>query len=227
MMSPTGQRVLVIEDDPDIRLFVVASLERAGYTVVTAARGRDGITRAGEPTALIILDLGLPDMDGIDVVRRLREHGEMPILILSARSDETQKVRALDAGADDYLTKPFGIAELMARVRAAIRRSGVTAGAVECDGLSIDLDRRLIRRNGDDVHLTPTEFKLLERLLRSRGRVLTHRQLLADVWGADFVDHTHYLRIYMGQLRAKLEADPADPRFLLTEMGVGYRFADE
>ncbi|MGE5540364.1 MAG: response regulator [Gemmatimonas sp.] len=226
-MVASGPRILVIEDDAAIRQFVASSLEDAGYAVTAAGRGRDGIDRAREPTALVILDLGLPDMDGIDVVRRLREQGDLPILILSARSDEVQKVRALDAGADDYLTKPFGIGELLARVRAALRRSGATGGIVACDGLSIDLDRRRVRRDGDDIHLTPTEFKLLQRLLQSRGRVVTHRQLLADVWGADFVDHTHYLRIYMGQLRAKLEANPADPRYILTEMGVGYRFTDE
>ncbi|HTI86513.1 MAG TPA: response regulator [Alphaproteobacteria bacterium] len=221
-------RIVVIEDDAEIRLFLRTSLEGAGYTVATAARGRDGIHQTQEPPALVILDLGLPDMDGVDVIRRLRaDGGDVPILILSARSDETQKVRALDLGADDYLTKPFGIAELMARVRAALRRSGGPGGTIEHDGLSIDLDRHRVRRNGDDIHLTPTEFKLLDRLVRARGRVVTHRQLLADVWGADFVEHTHYLRIYMGQLRAKIEADPADPRFILTEMGVGYRFADE
>jgi two-component system KDP operon response regulator KdpE len=223
-----GQRILVIEDDAEIRLFLRTSLEGAGYTVATAAGGHDGIHQAEESAALVILDLGLPDMDGVDVIRRLRSGGgEVPILILSARSDETQKVRALDCGADDYLTKPFGIAELMARVRATLRRSGIPGGAIERDGLSIDLERHRVRRNGDEIHLTPTEFKLLDRLVRGRGRVVTHRQLLADVWGAEFVDHTHYLRIYMGQLRAKIEVDPADPRFILTEMGVGYRFADD
>lgn len=228
-MNKAGDRILVIEDDPDIQLFLATSLGSAGYTVVGASRGRDGIARASEgPPALVILDLGLPDIDGIQVVRHLREQGDVPIIILSARADERQKIRALDAGADDYLTKPFSVAELIARVRAALRRAGHNGENVfEADGLSIDLERRSVRRNGEDVHLTPTEFKLLARLLRNRGRVVTHHQLLADVWGADFVDHTHYLRIYMGQLRAKIEADPADPRFLLTETGVGYRFAEE
>jgi two-component system KDP operon response regulator KdpE len=227
-MSKLGPSVLIIEDDAEIRLFLTTNLEAAGFAVAGEGRGRTGLARTDEHApALIILDLGLPDMDGIDVVRAVRERSEVPIIILSARTDERQKVRALDAGADDYLTKPFGVAELMARVRAALRRAGSTEPVVESDGLSIDLDRRHVRRNGEDVHLTATEFKLLARLVRDRGRVVTHRRLLADVWGADFVEHTHYLRIYMGQLRAKIEVDPADPRFLLTETGVGYRFAED
>jgi two-component system, OmpR family, KDP operon response regulator KdpE len=228
-MNATGPRILVIEDDPDIRLFLATSLGGAGYEVLSVGKGREGVEMVAEkPPALAILDLGLPDMDGIDVIRRLRAEGDTPVIILSARTDERQKIRALDAGADDYLTKPFGVGELMARVRAALRRAGRDGNAsFESDGLLVDLDRRIVTRNGTDVHLTPTESKLLECLLRNRGRVVTHRQLLADVWGADFVEHTHYLRIYMGQLRAKLEADPADPRFILTETGVGYRFAEE
>jgi two-component system KDP operon response regulator KdpE len=227
-MSKLGPPVLVIEDDADIRLFLATNLEAAGFVVIGEGRGRAGLAQAEERApALVILDLGLPDMDGIDVVRALRQQGAVPVIILSARTDERQKVRALDAGADDYLTKPFGVAELMARVRAALRRAGGAEPVVESDGLSIDLERHRVRRNGADVHLTPTEFKLLARLVQERGRVVTHRRLLADVWGADFVEHTHYLRIYMGQLRAKIEADPADPRFLLTETGVGYRFAED
>jgi len=223
-----NDRVLVIEDDADIGLFLATNLEAAGFTVEIAACGRDGLDRAAaDPPALVILDLGLPDIDGIDVIRRLREWSAVPIVILSARADERQKVRALDLGADDYLTKPFGVAELMARVRATLRRVGASEPVMESGGLRIDLDRRHVRREGEEVHLTPTEFKLLARLMQNRGRVVTHRQLLADVWGADFVEHTHYLRIYMAQLRAKIEADPADPRFLLTETGVGYRFAED
>jgi two-component system KDP operon response regulator KdpE len=223
-----GARILVVEDDADIRLFLATSLESAGFAVTAEGRGRDGLARMAErPPSLVILDLGLPDIDGIDVVRRLRELSEVPIIILSARTDERQKVRALDAGADDYLTKPFGVPELLARVRAALRRSRGAVPVIERDGLSVDLERRRVRRNGDEVHLTPTEFKLLARLVQDRGRVVTHRRLLADVWGADFVDHTHYLRIYMGQLRAKIETDLADPRHLMTETGVGYRFADD
>jgi two-component system, OmpR family, KDP operon response regulator KdpE len=227
-MSKTGARVLVIEDDADIGLFLATNIEAAGFAVEIAACGRDGLDRAAaDPPALVILDLGLPDIDGIDVIRRLREWNAVPIVILSARADERQKVRALDLGADDYLTKPFGVAELMARVRATLRRVGSSEPVMESGGLRIDLDRRHVRRNGEEVHLTPTEFKLLARLMQNRGRVVTHRQLLADVWGAEFVEHTHYLRIYMAQLRAKIEADPADPRFLLTETGVGYRFAED
>jgi two-component system, OmpR family, KDP operon response regulator KdpE len=227
-MSKTGARVRVIEDDADIGLFLATNIEAAGFAVEIAACGRDGLDRAAaDPPALVILDLGLPDIDGIDVIRRLREWNAVPIVILSARADERQKVRALDLGADDYLTKPFGVAELMARVRATLRRVGSSEPVMESGGLRIDLDRRHVRRNGEEVHLTPTEFKLLARLMQNRGRVVTHRQLLADVWGAEFVEHTHYLRIYMAQLRAKIEADPADPRFLLTETGVGYRFAED
>jgi two-component system, OmpR family, KDP operon response regulator KdpE len=227
-MSKTGARVLVSEDDADIGLFLATNIEAAGFAVEIAACGRDGLDRAAaDPPALVILDLGLPDIDGIDVIRRLREWNAVPIVILSARADERQKVRALDLGADDYLTKPFGVAELMARVRATLRRVGSSEPVMESGGLRIDLDRRHVRRNGEEVHLTPTEFKLLARLMQNRGRVVTHRQLLADVWGAEFVEHTHYLRIYMAQLRAKIEADPADPRFLLTETGVGYRFAED
>jgi two-component system, OmpR family, KDP operon response regulator KdpE len=227
-MSKTGARVLVIEDDADIGLFLATNIDTAGFAVEIAACGRDGLDRAAaDPPALVILDLGLPDIDGIDVIRRLREWNAVPIVILSARADERQKVRALDLGADDYLTKPFGVAELMARVRATLRRVGSSEPVMESGGLRIDPDRRHVRRNGEEVHLTPTEFKLLARLMQNRGRVVTHRQLLADVWGAEFVEHTHYLRIYMAQLRAKIEADPADPRFLLTETGVGYRFAED
>jgi two-component system, OmpR family, KDP operon response regulator KdpE len=176
-----------------------------------------------------VLDLGLPDRDGVEVVRGIRAVSRAPILILSAQTDERRKIEALDAGADDYVTKPFGIGELRARIRVALRHAdpaGVT-GRYDLDGLQIDVERRSVKRGGQDVHVTPIEFSLLARLARSAGRVVTHRQLLADVWGAEYVDHTHYLRIYMGQLRAKIEQDPADPRFLLTETGVGYRLAGE
>lgn len=224
--------ILVVEDDPEIRRLVRDALETEGFAVRTAVAGREAITIVAHTAPdLVVLDLGLPDMDGVEVVRTVRAASGTPILILSARSDERQKIEALDAGADDYLAKPFGVGELLARVRVALRHAAPVPGAAsavyELDGLSIDLARRRVQRNGQDVHLTPTEFKLLERLARSAGKVVTHRQLLTEAWGAEFVEHTHYLRIYMGQLRAKIEADPADPRFLLTETGVGYRLADE
>lgn len=224
--------ILVVEDAPDIRRFVEASLRAAGHRVETAARGADALallrTRA---FALIVLDLGLPDMDGIELIRAVRAHGGTPIVVLSARTAETQKIEALDQGADDYLTKPFGVGELLARVRVALRHAQPHEGEPDAicrvGDLEIDLAARRVRRGGAEVRLTPTEFSLLARLARSAGRVVTHRQLLADVWGPEYVEHTHYLRIYMGQLRAKLEPDPADPRLLLTEPGVGYRLVDD
>lgn len=225
-------KILVVEDDADIRRLLRDSLETEGYAVTTAAAGAEALAILGRrEVALVVLDLGLPDMDGVDIVRRLRTTAATPVLILSARSDERQKIGALDAGADDYLTKPFGIGELLARVRAALRRGAAAPGTAvplyELDGLRIDPAQRRVLRDGRDVHLTPIEYALLARLAREPGRVVTHRQLLGAAWGAEFVEHTHYLRIYMGQLRAKLEAEPADPRFLLTETGVGYRLAAE
>lgn len=225
-------KILVVEDDPEIRRLVRDALESEGFSLLTAAGGKEAVSIvANAAPDLVVLDLGLPDMDGVDVVRTVRRASGTPILILSARADERQKIEALDAGADDYLTKPFGMGELLARVRVALRHgtpsNGDTGTTYALDGLGIDLTRRRVQRDGHDIHLTPIEYKLLERLVRSAGKVVTHRQLLADTWGADFVEHTHYLRIYMGQLRAKIEADPADPRFLLTETGVGYRLADE
>ena len=225
-------RILVVEDDPEIRHLLKESLETEGFTVLSAVTGREAIAIAANGTpAVVILDLGLPDMDGVKVVRAVRAASTIPIVILSARSDEHQKIEALDAGADDYLTKPFGIGELLARIRVALRHGGSAPDSVprvyELEGLRIDPGHRRVQRDGEDIHLTPTEYTLLERLARSRGKVVTHRQLLTEAWGADYVEHTHYLRIYMGQLRAKIETDPADPRYLLTETGVGYRLADE
>jgi two-component system, OmpR family, KDP operon response regulator KdpE len=176
-----------------------------------------------------VLDLGLPDGDGLELVQAVRKQHTLPILVVSARHQEAQKILLLDAGADDYLTKPFGVSELLARIRVALRHRGTALAAAVTlhvlDGLRVDLTLRQVERDGALVHLTPTEFKLLARLVRSAGRVVTHRQLLVDVWGAEFTAHTHYLRLYMGQLRAKIEADPAEPRHLLTETGVGYRLA--
>jgi two-component system KDP operon response regulator KdpE len=177
----------------------------------------------------MLLDLGLPDGDGIELVHEVRKHYSLPILVVSARHQEAQKIQLLDAGADDYLTKPFSVDELLARIRVALRHRGTTLDAAikvhELDDLRVDLTLHQVHCNGEALHLTPTEFKLLARLVRSAGRVVTHRQLLADVWGPEFTEHTHYLRLYMAQLRAKIESDPAEPRHLLTETGVGYRLA--
>ena len=196
------------------------------FDAETLARG---IIEAGtRKPDVIVLDLGLPDGDGVSLVRDVRGWSSVPIIVLSARIDETDKVTALDAGADDYLVKPFGVAELLARVRASLRRRAHGAGEspiARFGEVSVDLSNRRVTRNGADIHLTQIEFRLLAALLAHPGKVLTHRQLLRDVWGPTFVEHNHYLRIYMGHLRQKLEADPAQPRYLLTETGVGYRFA--
>lgn len=224
-------RVLVVEDDREIRSLMRSSLSVEGFEVQTAAslsEARALLRHA--PPDVIILDLGLPDGDGELLVRELRQHRTVPVIVVSARHQEAQKIALLDAGADDYLTKPFSVAELLARIRVALRHRGTALAAAvtvhALDDLHIDLAAHRVQRAGEPVHLTPTEFKLLARLVRSAGRVVTHRQLLADVWGAEFTGHTHYLRLYMGQLRAKIERDPAEPRHLLTETGVGYRLAD-
>lgn len=225
-------RVLIVEDSLEMADLLAICLQTDTIESDIAGDGRKALELAqSRAYDLVLLDLGLPDMDGVDVVRTVRRASGTPVLVLSARSDERQKIEALDAGADDYLTKPFGMGELLARVRVALRHgqpSNANSGtSYALDGLSIDLVRRRVQRDGVDIHLTPIEYKLLERLARSAGKVVTHRQLLTDAWGADFVEHTHYLRIYMGQLRSKIETEPADPRYLLTETGVGYRLADE
>lgn len=223
--------VLIVEDDASIAQFVAASLSASGLRPVTATTAQQGLDEARtHALALAIVDLGLPDMDGVQLIARLRERANTPILVLSARIQEAQKIAALDAGADDYLTKPFGVGELLARVRAMLRRASVSpepAPLVKVGGLALDRDAHEVRLDGEPVHLSPLEYRLLERLARVQGKVVTHRQLLADVWGTDQVDQLHYLRIYMGHLRAKIEANPAEPRYLLTELGVGYRLADE
>jgi two-component system KDP operon response regulator KdpE len=208
---------------------VRAALEAEGYRVHEADTLQRGLIEAGtRKPDVIVLDLGLPDGDGVSLVRDVRGWSGVPIIVLSARVDESDKVIALDAGADDYLVKPFGVAELLARVRASLRRRAQGVGEspiVHFGAVSVDLTNRRVTQHGADVHLTQIEFRLLATLLAHPGKVLTHRQLLRDVWGPTHVEHNHYLRIYMGHLRQKLEADPAQPRYLLTETGVGYRFA--
>ncbi len=228
-MSSTSSTLVVIEDDPQIRRFLRSGLSAEPFRIFEAETGRAGLVEAAtRKPDLVIVDLGLPDLDGVDVVAELRQWYTRPIIILSARSNEQEKIKALDAGADDYLTKPFGIGELLARIRAALRRAGRDAGvaaqeSIEFGEVRVDLAARRVQRAGSDVHLTPNEYRLLAALVRHAGKVCTHRQLLSDVWGPSHVEHGHYLRIYMAQLRHKLEVDPTNPRFLRTEAGVGYR----
>jgi two-component system KDP operon response regulator KdpE len=223
-------RVLLVEDEPQIRRFVRLALEHQECDVTEAATAAAGLLAAGEiKPDLVILDLGLPDRDGLDFIRDLRTWATLPILVLSARSLESDKVAALDAGADDYLSKPFGIQELLARVRALLRRHARDAQATPLvqlcgDAVEVDLARRTVSRDGVPLHLTPIEFRLLATLISHDDRVLTHRQLLREVWGEGHSESGHYLRIYVGRLRHKLEADPTRPHHLLTETGVGYRF---
>ena len=222
-------KVLVVEDDTQIRRFVCTALESEGLEVHEASTGRQGLTEAGRVKPdLLILDLGLPDVDGVEVVQQLRQKSALPVIVLSARSHESSKIATLDAGADDYLTKPFSVGELLARVRAALRRSSGASvdGDFALDDIRVDLDKRRVLNGGKEVHLTPIEYRLLETLVRHAGKVMTHQQLLREVWGAEHTEDNHYIRIYMAQLRHKLEKDPARPRFLLTETGIGYRLAD-
>lgn len=230
-MSEPSVSVVVIEDEKQIRRFLRASLEAEGMQVHEADTGRQGLIEAAtRKPDLAIVDLGLPDIDGLEVIRELRAWSALPIIVLSARSEEREKVAALDAGADDYLSKPFGVSELLARIRAQLRRHYRAGSASEAQGesfgfgdIELDLVRRRVVRGGVAIHLTPIEYRLLVTLVRHAGRVLTHRQLLKEVWGPSHVDSNHYLRIYMGHLRQKLEVDPAQPRHILTETGVGYR----
>jgi two-component system KDP operon response regulator KdpE len=232
--------VIVIEDEPQIRRFVRAALEAEGWQVHEADTAKRGLADAGtRKPDLLIVDLGLPDGDGLDVIRDVRSWSNVPIVVLSARSDEADKIAALDAGADDYLTKPFGVGELMARVRANLRRPRTASGDVQSGVLAdadavfqfgeVEVNRqaRIVRRAGAEVHLTPIEYRLLTVLIANAGRVMTHRQLLREVWGPSHSEQSHYLRIYMGHLRQKLEVDPAQPRHLLTETAVGYRLLAE
>jgi two-component system, OmpR family, KDP operon response regulator KdpE len=224
--------ILVIDDEPKIQRAIRTILTEKGFKVSTASRGEEGLTlaAANEPD-LIILDLGLPDMDGVEVCTRLREWSPCPIIILSVRDSEHDKVAALDKGADDYLTKPFGIEELLARVRVALRhstsRQGPQSKVVKAGSLTIDLVWHLVNLNEKEIKLTGTEYKLLAYLAANHGRVLTHQSILTNVWGPADADHTEYLRVYMRQLRKKLEADPERPQYLLTEPGIGYRFISD
>ena len=228
-MSEPAPVVIVVEDEKQIRRFVRAALEEEGCRVAEAETAAQGLIEAGtRKPALIVLDLGLPDRDGVDFIRDLRDWSNVPVIVLSARSAETDKIAALDAGADDYLAKPFGVGELLARVRALLRRHLQMAEGgtpmVEFGDVRLDLARRTVERSGQALHLTPIEYRLLTFLAANAGKVLTHRQLLKEVWGPSYVDSSHYLRVYVGHLRQKLEIDPAQPRHLLTETGVGYRF---
>lgn len=228
-MSSIAPRVVVIEDEIHIRDFVCMALENEGCQVYEAKTAAQGLVEAGRRKPdLIILDLGLPDCDGIDVIRQIRAWTSVAILILSARAAENDKIDALDSGADDYLTKPFGVGELLARVRALLRRNLRLAEAdaeiVAFGAVKLDLSRRLVERNGAPLHLTPIEYRLLCALLRGAGRVSTHRHLLREVWGPTYSESNHYLRIFVGRLRHKLEINPTQPKHILTETGVGYRF---
>lgn len=227
----TAMRALVVDDEPQIVRFLRPALEAAGYEVIHAAAGREALRLiANSAPDLVVLDLGLPDMDGKDVLAQARKFYSAPILVLSARDRESEKIAALDLGADDYVEKPFAIGELLARLRTALRHHGGGAAQamhVVADGLDIDMDKRRVTRNGAPLKLTPKEYDLLCVLARHAGRVLTHGQILTSVWGPAHKDDTQYLRVFIGQLRAKIEDDPAAPTIIRTEAGIGYRFSEE
>ncbi len=232
-MTTTGPIVLVVEDETPMRRFLRTALTAQDYRVLEAASGREalGMATTHNPE-VILLDLGLPDGDGIDLAREIREWSRVPIIVISARGREDDKVAALDAGADDYLTKPFGVNELLARLRVALRHAAHSGAADDSEVLEqgpvrIDQPRRQVTVEGRDVHLTPIEYRLLVLMARNAGRVLTHRQILKEVWGPSHADQTHYLRVFMAQLRRKIEADPACPRLVVTEPGVGYRMRED
>ncbi len=225
-MGETGQRVLVVDDENAIRRYLRTALAAQGFNVHEAANGQEALNAVVETRPdVIILDLGLPDFDGIEVTRRLREWSNTPIIILSVREAEQDKIAALDAGADDYLTKPFGTGELMARMRVVMRRLGVKPDepVLQVDHLKMDLSKRMVTVNEEQVALTPTEYELLRLLLQNAGKVLTHRQLLRQVWGTAYESEMHMLRVNISNLRRKIEPDPARPHYLITEPGVGYR----
>lgn len=227
-----AQRILVIDDEPQIQRFLRIALEASGYEVLLADTGRQGLEQASlQSPDLIILDLGLPDLSGLEVLAALRGWSRVPVMILSVQDQERDKVQALDQGADDYLTKPFGIQELLARLRVALRKQADTVAASEpvfrSGPLTLDRTTRQVLKQGQVVKLTKTEYRLLALLVAHAGKVLTHRQILREIWGAEYVEEHHYLQVYISQLRRKLELDPAQPQLLLTESGVGYRLALE
>ena len=228
-MTAPGPLILIVEDEPQMLRFLRGSLATHGYRMVETTTGGEGLAQAAARSPdVILLDLGLPDLDGLEVTKRLREWTRTPIIVLSARGQDEDKINALDAGADDYLTKPFSVGELLARIRVALRHTteggpGRQAPVLTVDELQVDLAARQVFVGGKETHLTPTEYKLLSVLVQNAGRVVTHRHLLREVWGPPYVENSHYLRVFMGQLRHKLEPDPAHPRFLLNEPGVGYR----
>jgi len=223
-----GARILAVDDEKEILRALKTYLTGHGYEVVTAETGKDALSLCyGRRPDVILLDLGLPDIPGLDIIREVRRASTTPIIILSVRSDDRDKVEALEAGADDYLTKPFSVSELLARIRVALRHAAGPLAqnepVIPINGLTIDLARRQVTRDGQEVRLTPTEFNLLKTLARYAGKVVTHRMLLREVWGPEYGDESHYLHVYMAQLRRKLESDPQNPRFIITEPGIGYR----
>jgi two-component system KDP operon response regulator KdpE len=223
----SGPRILVVDDEPQILSALETTLRGAGYDVDTATSGKDALTRAGvRPPEGVILDLVLPDKSGVEVTRELRRLSDAPVLILSVVGDEQEKVAALDAGADDYVTKPFSVEELLARLRAALRRTAPTEPLIRIGELEIDLEQHSLRVNGELVQLTPHEFGLLRLFATNEGKLLTHRTILREVWGAAYQSESHYLHVYVSQLRRKIEPDPTRPRYLLTETGAGYRFVE-
>ncbi len=225
---PKKTRILVVDDEPKIRMFIRANLEARGYEVHVAQDGFEAVEAAGRiDPDVIVLDVNMPHMDGVEACRRIREWGDMPIIILSVREDEADKVKALDEGADDYVTKPFGIEELLARIRVALRRSGSTravAPVFTAGDLEVDFTRRAVRRRGQTVRLTQTEYELLAYLVSNHGKVLTHKELLHNVWGPEYGEESEYVRVFVRQLRSKIEDDPSNPRFIVTQPRIGYRF---